>query len=68
MQTQYKPEIVDAQMEWIRENRENYHIIMTMCVGDLSQDGTQREYERADQAFAILDQCAASVFGNGWQS
>lgn len=55
-QTQYKPEIVDAQMEWIRENREKYHIVMTMCVGDLSQDGTKREYERADQAFSVLDQ------------
>ena len=59
-QTQYKPEIVDAQMEWIRDNREKYHIAMTLCVGDLSQDGTEREYQRADQAFSILDQAGIS--------
>lgn len=55
-QTQYKPEIVDAQMEWIRDNREKYNIAMTLCVGDLSQDGTEREYQRAVQSFSILDQ------------
>lgn len=54
-QTQYKPEIVDAQMEWIRDNAEKLHIAMAICVGDLSQDGTQREFLRADQTFSILD-------------
>ena len=55
-QTQYKPEIVDAQLEWIRDNTENYNIAMSICVGDLTQDGTQREFNLADQAFSILDE------------
>lgn len=54
-QTQYKPEIVDAQLEWIRDNRKRLNIAMALCVGDLSQDGTEREFLRADQAFSILD-------------
>lgn len=57
-QTQYKPEIVDAQMEWIRDNAERLNICMNLCVGDLSQDGTEREFQRADQAFRILDEAA----------
>src|SRR5699024_7468884 len=55
-QTQYKPEIVDAQTEWIRDNREKLNIAMALCVGDLSQDGTEREFLRADQAFSVLDE------------
>ncbi|HIS26729.1 MAG TPA: hypothetical protein IAA57_07485 [Candidatus Pullilachnospira intestinigallinarum] len=54
-QTQYKPEIVDAQLEWIRDNRKRLNIPIALCVGDLSQDGTEREFLRAHQAFSILD-------------
>lgn len=55
-QTQYKPEIVDSQIEWIRDNAEKLNIAMSLCVGDLSQDGTAREFERANQAFSLLDE------------
>lgn len=55
-QTQYKPEIIDAQMEWIRDNRERLHTAMAICVGDLTQDDTEREYKHADQSFSILDE------------
>lgn len=55
-QTQYKPEIIDAQMEWIRDNRERLHTGMAICVGDLTQDGSEREYKRANQSFSILDE------------
>ena len=55
-QTQYKPEILDAQMEWIRDNRERLNTAMAICVGDVTQDDTEREYQLADQAFRILDE------------
>lgn len=55
-QTQYKPEIVDAQMEWICDKKKELNIAMALCVGDLSQDGTSREFLRADQAFSVLDE------------
>ena len=42
-QTQYKPEILDAQMEWIRDNRERLNTAMAICVGDVTQDDTERD-------------------------
>lgn len=54
-QTQYKPEIIDAQLEWIRDHADQLNIKMALCVGDLSQDGTEREFRRADQSFSVLD-------------
>lgn len=55
-QIQYKPEIIDAQTEWIRDNRARLNTAMAICVGDLTQDGTEREYQLADHSFSILDE------------
>ena len=43
-------------MEWICDKQKELNIAMALCVGDLSQDGTSREFLRADQAFSVLDE------------
>lgn len=54
--TQYKPAILDSQNEWLRDHAEHYNIAAVLGVGDITQDGTEREFQNADQSYRLLEE------------
>ncbi len=49
------PEILLSMTQWLADNREKENIIYMGFTGDIVHNGTDREWTRANEAFALLD-------------
>lgn len=54
--TQYKPAVLDSQNEWLRDHAADYNIAAVLGVGDITQDGTEKEFQNADRSYDLLEE------------
>lgn len=54
--TQYKPAVLDSQNEWLRDHAVEYNIAAVLGVGDITQDGTEQEFQNADRSYNLLEE------------
>ncbi|MHC4394934.1 MAG: metallophosphoesterase [Planctomycetota bacterium] len=51
----YYPGLLNLQTQWIADNKEEYNIVYVLQNGDVTNNNSKEEWERADRAFERLD-------------
>lgn len=60
-----RPQVLNAMVQWVAENREARNIATLLHVGDITNNNTEREWKNARRAFDIVEGKVPYVLATG---